>query len=295
VRIGRKDEEGNSWLSLPRAWGQAGVLLIAATAVALMLGAAGGSAATPVPSFPPIPPINVHLPKPNEKAVFDVIVEGKATSEVISRLEGEYGTCLYNEAGTVKDTTTYLRGRGVRIEFDRYGSEILVHRAGRETDSTLAAVVTTVREASGESHASPYTSAPCEVGTEDLSKTPDCKIPFTSKGALVLAYEHEGLHLTPTRSTALGSGDDECGEDKQTGRANEFVSAWPTQPALEPARLTKRQIFGPRQTIVLKLLSSDRHIPREEKRFITSPPPGGVNTEKAFNEATVRLIRVKHP
>ena len=272
-------------------------LAIAAAALALAAAAAAPSGAeVPIPSFPPIPPIHIHLPKPNQTAVFDVIVEGKATSEVISRLELKDSTCLYKEEGTVKDKTTYLRGRGVRIEFDRYGKELLVHRTGRETDSTLAATITTIREASGESHASPYTTAPCSIPTEDLSKTPDCKVPVHPSGALALAYEHESLHLTPTNSTQLGGNfvTDECGQDKQTGRANEFNLAWPNQPKLEPARLTSRQIFGRGKTIILKLLSSDRHIPVEEVRNITSPPPGGTNTERAFNEATVRLIRVKH-
>lgn len=265
--------------------------------LALVSGAFVAHAAT-VPPFPPLPPIHIHLPKAQQTADFELVIEGKATSEVISRLEGKDSVCLYNEAGTLKDLTTYRRGRGVVVQFDRYGSELLIHRAGRETDASVAISADTVRNADGESHAVPYTNLACSVPTIDLSKTPDCGTHFTAPGDVILEYEQSSLRMVQGRASALNGGatniEDKCGHDPQTGVASNLLKAFPSSPKLEPGRLTLHQIFGHAHVLVVKLLSSDRHISAEEKRKVTAGTFKGTETERAFNEATVRLIRKKH-
>ena len=272
-------------------------MLVLCALLALASSAFVAHAAT-VPPFPPLPPIHIHLPKAQQTADFELVIEGKATSEVISRLEGKDSVCLYNEAGTLKDLTTYRRGRGVTVQFDRYGSELLIHRAGRETDASVAISDDTVRDASGETTAVPYTSEPCSVPPIDLSKTPDCGTHFTAPGDVILEYEQSSLRMIQGHDSTLNGGstniDDQCGHDPQTGVSSNLLKAFPASPKLEPGRLTLHQIFGRAHVLVLKLLSSDRHIPAEEKRQITTGTFKGTETEKAFNEATVRLIRKKH-
>lgn len=55
------------------------------------------------------------------------------------------------------------------------------------------------------------------------------------------------------------------------------------------------RIFNKRiHSLAIPFLSSDLHIPAKERREVGTPQLGGVNTETAFNEATVRLIREKN-
>ena len=94
---------------------------------ALLLLPATGSGTTPPapPGIPGLPPIKgVHLPKPDQKAVFDVVVEGKASDINHSQLSGTSSTCLVTEDGHVNETDTYLRGKDVKLEFARFGNTI---------------------------------------------------------------------------------------------------------------------------------------------------------------------------
>ena len=265
------------------------VLLIAVTAIFTT-----GSATGDVPSVPGIPPINVHLPAPQEKAIFDVIVEGEATDNLVSTLSGETGTCLFTEDATVDETLTYQRGRGVKVEFDRYGSEALVHRKGRKTDSSLAVKLSQTRKATGGSQVTPARPPlPCSVPPVDLGQNGDCGKAFHDDGKMLLSYESGGLRLTVGRSNGLSPvfEENKCGQDPQTGITDQSEMTWPTMPPLERAHLGIGEIFGHRHVIVLKLRSSDVGKPKTERREVPGPPFKGNQVETAFNKATVRLIR----
>ena len=131
-----------------------GAVILALGALAALVGApARSSAEIPIPSFPPIPPIHIHLPKPQEKATFDVVVEGGAerrgrpTSPVRPRAASR------PSRARSPTETTYLRGKGVHLEADRYGKKVLIHRVGRETDTSMALVVSQLRTAEGKGYA----------------------------------------------------------------------------------------------------------------------------------------------
>ena len=270
------------------------LVLVVVVMLAGALGPSAASAAT-VPTFPPVPEIHVHLPKPSERATFNVVVEGKATSKLTSQLSGETGTCLYTEDGTVEDVTTYLRGKGAKMEFDRFGKEVLIHRSGRETDSTLAVVVSTVRTATGHSSAVPSRPGlPCTVPAVDLSKTKDCGETKDESTKMNMTFEPPALRLNITPASGLTGGfEDKCGEDGQTGLQSQFEFAWPTPPKLEFGHLTFKEVFSKRKALVVKLLSSDLHKPKTSHHEEKHATIGGTLDEEAFNEATVRLVREK--
>jgi hypothetical protein len=260
---------------------------------------AAAQASGGAPETPTIPEIHIHLPKPpkpQETASFKLVVEGKATSELKSQLSGPTGPCLYEEDGTVNDTTTYLRGKGVIVQFDRYGGEVLIHRAGRETDSSLAVTVATERTATGGSHASPASPAlPCSVPPFELAQNKDCGQTFDEQGAMFLSYDAPALTLSITSTTTLtGGSPDECGVDPQTGLPADFLKAWPVPPKLEFGHLSLASIYGHAHALAIPLLSSDIHVRQKQTRKVGSQGGiGGTLTETAFNEATVRLIREK--
>lgn len=258
---------------------------------------AGAADASSTPTFPPIPEIHVHLPKPSERAKFNVVVEGKATDSLTSQLSGETGTCRYKEDGTVKDVSTYLRGKGATMEFDRYGKEVVIHRSGRESDSTLAVVVSTVRTAEGHSSAEPsHPPDPCTVAPTDLSTTPECGETKNEPTKMLMTYDTPTLRLNVSAFGGLTGGggfEDRCGQDEQTGLQTDFRFAWPTPPKLEFANLPMHAIFGARKALLVKFLSSDRHLPVKEHKEYKGGPIGGTADESAFNEATLRLVRLK--
>lgn len=251
-------------------------------------------------ALPGLPGVHVHLPEPDQVAYFDVIVEGKAVDTLDTHISGTTGPCLVTEDGTVVDTTTYQRGKGVTVEFARYGRRIVVTRAGRIGDSSLATQVREKRKAQGGSQFSPaFPNLPCSVPPYELSSNGDCGKSFARGGAIVLGFGQRGLTLDLTASTKLGGSFDNpnhCGEDPHTGISEEFSLDWPTQPGLEPGpSVTPRALFGRRHAIVVLLRSSDVGKPKKEHRKYNAGTLSGSVDESAFNEATVRLIRVDKP
>ena len=270
---------------------------LASIAGAAILGALAAvpAAASSTPTFPPVPEIHIHLPKPSETAKFNVVVEGQATSTLKSQLSGETGPCIYTEDGTVKDVTKYLRGKGATMEFDRFGKEVLIHRRGRESDSTLAVVVSTVRTAEGNSSAVPSRPGePCTVPAVDLATTQECGETKNETTAMRMTFTPPALKLNITGSGGLVGGfEDRCGEDSQTGLQNDFTFAWPTPPKLESGHLTFGEVFGKRKTLVVKLVWSDVHKPKTVHTETPHLGIAGTLDESATNEATVRLERLK--
>jgi hypothetical protein len=226
--------------------------------------------------------------------VFDVVVEGKSTDDNSSQLSGQSGTCLFTEDGHVVETTKYLRGKGVAMEFARYGHTVVVQREGRLGDASLAVQVTLHRTAEGGTHAEPAVPpVPCGVPDTDLSQNPDCgkDIPFPG-AAMVLGYRGGHISLAVSRKTALkGFGSpDECGADQQTGISDALLWDWPTPVALQSAPLTARQIFGRRHAFAVTLRSSDV-APTRSTRPATLGALSGTVTDVGSDQATVRFVR----
>jgi hypothetical protein len=226
--------------------------------------------------------------------VFDMIVEGTSTDNNTSKLSGQSGPCQFTESGHVVETTTYLRGRGVRVEFVRYGRTVLVQRVGRTGDSSLAARVTIHRTAEGGTHSSPITpGVPCTVPDTDLSSNPDCgkDIPL-SNAAFLLSYRAGRLGLAVSPRTALGgSVADDCGADPQTGASDLLRWSFPTPPDLEPAPLPERVIFGHRRAFKVTLRWPDAPTPSTLARPISVGTFTGTVTDSATNRATIRFVR----
>lgn len=256
-----------------------------------------GSALSAPPGIPGLPPIpGLHLPKPDQKAVFDVVVEGKATDINHSQLSGLSSTCAVTEDGHVKETDTYLRGKDVKLEFARYGKTIVVKRdrGGQLGDTSLAVKVTVHRTATGGTSYSPaFPPAPCDVAPTDLSKNKDCgkNIPIAAS-AMVLGWKGGQVSLVVSPNTVLKSfNNDRCGDDPQTGITDALRWPWPQPVALSTAPLHKELIFDHRhKTIVLHLRSSDVK-PTERVRNTIFGELKGTVTDQGYNAATVRLIR----
>jgi len=273
--------------------------IAAIAALAVVLAAAAGTTAQGIPGIPGLP--HVHLPKPDQKAVFDVIVEGKATDHNTSQLSGQDAACLVTENGTVDETDTYLRGKDVKIEFDRYGHTIIMkrNRGGQLGDTSLAVKVTVHRTAEGSISYVPTVAVVTCPPASDISKNPDCgkSKPVSGNPAMVLGWQGGRLSLDVSRGTQSQPGNtsapNHCGEDEQTGITDQLFWAWPFPAKLSAVQaLPAREIFNHRiHTIAITLLSArgDR-LPPHIVHWNSSPLSGTV-TDTADNRATVRFIR----
>lgn len=269
------------------------VILALGVVVALLGAPARSGAELPIPSFPPIPPIHVHLPKPQEKATFNVIVEGQSRSTRTGDITGPTGGCITTIQGTVTDKTTYLRGRGVHLEADRYGKEVVIHRVGRETDTSMALVVAQLRTAEGKGYAESANipNVPCTLTTEPLDQG-ECGTPQDYHASASLEYDAGIMHLKISSKTVKAL--NECGDTDHFGDAlSSFEQAFPSAPPLAGDRLSLAQIFGHAHALKLHFVSGFAN--NEVQTSAPAPPPfTGGTKEKAFNEATVRLVRIKN-
>jgi hypothetical protein len=282
--------------SLRSAWAR---FSAGAVVVGLLAGSVAGTAKGEFKP-PPVPPIHVHLPKAQETAVFNVVVEGKATDELESQLAGKIlAGCDFNEQGWVNENTTYRRGRGLKLQFDRYGKEALVHRVGRETDATLGVQLATTRWARGGSQITPTVEPPCQPEPQHLdyhySKNPDCGQTVHGHGVALFTYIDDRFGLSviekPKRQPdSFGT----CGLDPSTGLTLEFQKAWPTPPKLDTEYLPLSSVFGHRPVIKIDL-GTIHNLPIT-RRFSGGSGPGleGSLVETPNNEVTIRLIRVGH-
>jgi hypothetical protein len=277
-------------------WLAAGVLGVL-TALSLLPASSSAVGGPSIPGLLGVP--HIHLPKPDQTAVFDVIVEGRATDHNTSELSGQDAACLVKENGTVDETDTYLRGKGVKIEFDRYGHTIIMKRdrGGQLGDTSLAVKVKVHRTAEGTISYVPAVPQVTCPPPSDISKNSDCgqNKPVVGSPAMLLGWDGGRLSLEVTRGTQALPRPNHCGEDEQTGISNQLHWAWPSPAKLQPVEaLPARKIFNRHiHAIAITMLSArgDR-LPPYTVKWNAGQLMGTV-TDTADNRATVRFIRVR--
>ena len=264
-------------------------MLVALIAAALV--AASGAAAAPtVPGAPAIPSV-----PGSETARFKVVVEGTATAAKDEDWSALIPcTVLIN--ARIEETTTYRRGKGVVMEFVRLGkgprAPVIVRRAGRRLDASLALTTTTTRKASGSaSRQNPPEGGVCDPRTEDLTKGPDCGKPFVDTVKAGLLYDRpRGLLSLETKGLGALLPELDCPHSEIRGGIPSLRFAWPSQPKLPQFSIPPRVIFGKKRVIVRTEESGQR------KEGPTSGTVGGLSftvSDFGSNRATIRLIRVK--
>lgn len=272
--------------------GRTALAMLAALA-ALALAPALSGAEVPIPTFPPVPPIHIHLPKPEEKAIFNVIVEGRAKASIHVDITGPTVGCVTTIQGDATDTATYLRGKGVHLEVDRYGKEVVIHRSGRETDTSMTLVIADTRTAEGKGYAESANipNVPCTLATESVSQE-ECGEPQDSKATASLEYDL-GIMNLKINEKGLYRAINQCGDTEHFGDAlTQFAMAFPSSPKLLGDRLSLGQIFGRKPVLKLHFASGFAGVEHEATRPALAPFTG-ITKEKATNEATVRLVRIK--
>lgn len=230
-----------------------------------------------------------------ETARFRVVVEGLSRTTTDLDAGGTSGVCSAEINAQVTETSTYQRGRGVIVEFVRFGTggraPILLRRAGRFGPATFSVDVAVTRTASGFASRTPAAGIPqeaCPPVTEDLSRGAECGKPETLKTTASLTLTSaRGLRL---RTTGLGTLlDIRCPDGAVVAATDvDLALGWPTPPTLRDRAVPLGQIFGSRRVIIMRLDS----LQKRQAGPISAGPVSGSATHFGRNRATIRLIRV---
>lgn len=262
-------------LATPVALFVAGILLVLAPS------AVAPSSAPVIPSIPGL-----------EKARFRVVVEGTAQAAKDEDWSAS-SPCLVIINARVEEKTTYQRGRGVVMVFTRLGkgprAPVIIQRAGRAGDSTLALKVTTTRTASGyATRANPVTGGGvCAPLSEDLTKGPDCGKPDVDTQNVGLLYSRGLLDIRLLGLGALPESD--CPHSEIRGGIPALEFGRPTPPKLPQFAIPPGVIFGTKKVIVRATDSGPR---KSGPKTVTIGNLVGTISEFGSNRATIRLIRV---
>jgi len=256
-------------------------LVFACLAGAMVPGLAAAQATPPVPG--------------TETARFRVVVEGLSRTTTDLDAGGTSGVCSAEINAQVTEISTYQRGRGVTVEFVRFGAgpraPVILRRVGSFGPATFSVDVAVTRTATGFASRTPAAGIPqeaCPPVTEDLSRGAECGKTETLKTTASLTVTSaRGLRL---RTTGLGNLlDIRCPDGAVVAATDvDLALGWPTPPKLRDRAVPLGQIFGSRRVIIMRLDS----LQKRQAGPISAGPVSGSATHFGRNRATIRLIRI---
>jgi hypothetical protein len=225
-----------------------------AAVLAVLAAQATSASAQGIPNIPNIPG--------QEKARFKVVVEGTASSYVDAAGANDPGTCnVAVKAIHIDEEVTYGRGRGVTMEFARFGIPghkiVSIQRNGRIGDASFA-VKGTIGRAVGQNGlitrtpSDPQLEASCPSATEVPATRPACNATFPLSADMKFLYGARSgkLQLRPTSMETLAGSSpvEECPQSEIFGGLSGLIARpWPVPLNLPAERLSVRTIFGNRK------------------------------------------------
>jgi hypothetical protein len=235
-----------------------------------------------------------------EKAQFRLVIEGFAVAQRTFSINGDVGLCNEAASGEFKQTTDFLRGKGVVLTVVRRkvgrAYEYGVKRGRGRPEFTV--VVTSERGAEGTASLKPKPGLPeplaaaaaaaCNTST-DLAKTPGCGTKTTRRDDVGLKVKGNTFAVVPVGDPlAAPLPVHTCGETDVTKGMLSLDHEWPAIPETDFAPFPDEKMFN-RAINAIKVLLS-RHVNGEAKP-IGTPPLTGTATDYGTTHATVRFIR----
>jgi hypothetical protein len=196
---------------------------------------------------------------------FTLVIEGKSTAKRTFTETGAVGLCKINVHGTLTETATYLRGRGVTMIAVRGPSGTVFYRTGPgPVNGAITTRVHLVRKATGSVSWTPLVpklSQFCQhlKGTPDLSKhgcpehknsTEDWGFKLSGKS---FALRQDDV-LTPP---GLKHGPGSCGYTKETAGFLTMAHEFPDIPEVGFVPFPAAQVFGRRHAFLVQMTSGN--------------------------------------
>jgi len=236
-------------------------------------------------------------------AKFDLVIEGDATAQRTFQLTGQASICEENLHGTFTQTTRFLRGKGVTIEFVRkkvgagyeYGARRL------SAASAITVVATSKRSATGEQSLKRAVNAPLPVqcpeeGTKDISKLGECGVAKTTRDDVGLKVTGNSFAIAEDDNLAAPGGTKKnvCGETPLDAGFVDLRYEWPDYDPVEDEPIPDAKLFSGARAVKVDLVSLGS--PGGITTNVGTYPLTGTATDTGDTNITVRFIRcgVKH-
>lgn len=195
---------------------------------------------------------------------FTLVIEGKSTAKRTFTETGAEGLCKINVHGTLTETATYLRGRGVTVLAVKNASGTFFFRGGHQFNVDITTRVHIVRKATGSVSWKPLLPQfrPfCKhlKGTPDLSKLgcPELKNSHEDWGFKLQGSSFALRQPDILAPPGLKHGPGSCGYTSETsgflGMAHEF----PDIPEVGFVRFPYAQVFGRRHAFLVHMTSGN--------------------------------------
>jgi hypothetical protein len=235
-------------------------------------------------------------------AKFDLVIEGDATAERTFQLTGQASICEEDLHGKFEQTTRFLRGKGVTIEFVRkklgagweYGARRL------SAASAITVVATSKRTATGEQTLKRVVNAPAPVqcpeeGTKQLSGLGECGVAKATRDDVGLKVTGNSFAIVEGENLAAPvSKKNVCGETPLDAGFIEMHYEWPDYFPVEVEPIPDAKLFSAARAVKVDLESLGQ--PGGVVTSVGGYPLTGTATDKGDTKITVRFIRcgVKH-
>ena len=249
------------------------------TRTATLIAAALLMCATAAPAqaqddLPPLPP----LPKPSDKAAFDLIVEGEGTADKTVIGSGNNGICDISTNTASRQRFEYGRGKGVKVVFSKFkfpGQDpiVLIKRPGQK-DGAEFTVVGSYDSSAGGSAKRSGNPASCVPADEEVGDEKECGPSGVQRTDIKLNSNFEGelvLDAADPLPDITGLG---CGSNGVETLSGSPLFGWPSFKPLDPAPIPIAKVFG------------------KKKKFKVDfeAPPQNVETENVVGSFVVRAV-----
>jgi hypothetical protein len=234
---------------------------------------------------------------PGGTEFFTLIIEGTSTAKRTFTETGETGPCKIKVNGTLTETATYQRGRGVTVAANRTSAGTLVFRSGTEFNRDITTRVHIVRRATGSVSFKPIVPQFLSLckrfkGTRDLSKA-GCPEKQTFTADWGLKSEGGGFALRQADVLSgpghgLKHGPGSCGYNTYTAGFLEMAHEYPDIPEVGFVPFPIAELFGHKHAFLVHMTSGEVIDP---PRTVGTPPLTGKANDSGRTDILLRFIR----
>lgn len=268
------------------------ICVAAVLGAVVVLSAGAVPARAQIDDLPPLPP----LPKPDQKAAFELIVEGDGVAGQTANGSGSNGPCQISTSTSSGQVYEYGRGKGVDVVFTRYkfpgGPPLVLLKRKGQNQGVLFTVVGSYENSATGSAIRSGSQPTCNPTSETVGDEEECGKKAPRRTNLFLNTTFGGeleLGASVSSPSLPGFG---CGANGVETISGSPLYGWPSFPVLEPEPIPENKIFGKKAKDKFKV--PFEAIPINEEAFYTVGSAFEIRTvNTGQHSAVARFIREK--